>query len=54
MADNRLEVTKDIVVALISRTNGYIGKGEHEELAKQVAAVFEIVYDKVNAKYNGK
>lgn len=56
MSDNATpsEITRDIVVAMISRHSAYIGSGSHKDIADQVAEVFEIIYRKVYEKWSGE
>jgi hypothetical protein len=48
------EVTRDIIVAMISRNAAYLGHGHHQEFAQQVAEAFDIVYQKVYEKWSGE
>ena len=52
-ADTSLGVARDIVIAMISRQNGYLGTGKHDEAAQQVAEVYSIIYDMVRKKQRG-
>lgn len=52
MAAEPLEVTKDIIVAMINRQSSLLGTGAPEAAAKAVAEAFATVYDTVKKKYN--
>lgn len=53
MASSSLEVTRDIVVAIVNKPNTHVTSGDHEEIAKKVAKIFDVVYDAVQKKNLG-
>lgn len=53
MTTSVLEVTKDIIVAMISKQNSSTGAGLAEPAAIEVAKAFEVIYNKVRQKENG-
>jgi len=49
-----LEVARDIVVALISRSTSQIGVGPAIQTAEEVAKVFEVIHKKVAERYHAE
>ncbi|QWT22146.1 hypothetical protein KPL74_09075 [Bacillus sp. NP157] len=50
MSDNTIEIARDIVVAMVSNPNSSLCNGIPEAVAKNIATVFNTIYDAVNAK----
>lgn len=51
MAATPLEVTRDIVVAMIQKTGSSLGHGNAEIASKQVSEVFDAVHQKVMERW---
>ncbi|SEN10149.1 hypothetical protein SAMN02800694_2774 [Luteibacter sp. UNCMF331Sha3.1] len=45
------EITRDLLVAYIGRTSGYLGGGDAKKTAQDIADAFEIIYAKVAEKW---
>ena len=48
--DSAIEITRDILVAILSNPNSSLGAGAAEAMAKNVATAFGVIYDAVKAK----
>jgi hypothetical protein len=54
MSASPLEVTRDIVVAMINRSSSNIGVGLPDEAANSVAKVFEVIHKKVTERWQAE
>lgn len=54
MSVTPLEVTRDIVVAMINRSSSNIGTGLPDEAAATVAKVFEVIHKKVTERWQAE
>jgi len=54
MAATPIEITRDIVIALIGRSSGYLGSGTNDQVAKQVSDVFEAIHKTVLERHSAE
>jgi hypothetical protein len=51
MAATASEITRDLLVAYIGRTTGYVGGSDAKRTAQDIADAFDIIYAKVEEKW---